>query len=223
MQAKAFLMLTGVQIETIDNRARNVMCSIICRNLYYTQHPQTHSIPTPSTTHIFTYTFVTTSKKTPQNKLQKSTLPKSAKTSHVEMHFHQKLFPKNQWNKQQCTLQCMCRLPTHHIAMHLPCSYHPYIFPTTPTTIHTTPPYSTAHPIQHTQPSTIINQATSPPSNNHPYILIHNHFLTKHNTWPKLQTFTGTLYSHQNALRSTNPTFISTNQAEQFLTTPHCH
>ena len=49
-----------------------------------------------------------------------------------------------------------------HITMHLPHSYHPYIFPTTPTTIRTMPIYSTAHPIlQHTQPSTIINHATS--------------------------------------------------------------
>ena len=79
MQAKAFLMLTAVQIETIEHRASNVMCSIICRNLYCTQHPQTRSIPTPSTTHIYTYTFVTTSKKRPKTSYRKNILPKSAK------------------------------------------------------------------------------------------------------------------------------------------------
>ena len=36
----------------------------------------------------------------------------------------------------------------------LPCSYHPYIFPTTPTTISTMHPYSTARPIL---PSTLIH------------------------------------------------------------------
>ena len=62
----------------------------------------------------------------------KKHFPKSAKTSHVGMHFQQKHFPKNQRNKQQCTPEGMHRLPTHYSAMHLPRTYHPYIFPTTP-------------------------------------------------------------------------------------------
>ena len=60
---------------------------------------------------------------------------KSAKTSHVGMHSQQKHFPKNQRNKQQCTPEGMHRLPTHHSAMHLLRTYHPYIFQT----MHTPP------------------------------------------------------------------------------------
>ena len=110
-------------------------------------HPQTvhhNSIPTP---HIYTYTFVTTSQKNTPNKLQKNHFAKRCKNKSCRMHFHPKTLPKNQCNKRQCTQQCTHRLPTHHSAMHLPRSYHPYIFPTTPTTMCTTTPYSTAHPI----------------------------------------------------------------------------
>ena len=85
---------------------------------------------------------------------------------------------------------------THHSAMHLLHSYHPYIFPTTPT-------QSIPHPIlnctpntsQHTPPSTIItiNHNTSFPFNN---ILIHSHYIihkTRHPTLQPTQTLTATL------------------------------
>ena len=84
----------------------------------------------------------------------------------------------------------MHRLPTHHSAMHLPRSYHPYIFPTTPTTICTTPPYSTAHQILPLTHTTIINHDTSSPSNNHPYFRLYK---TYHPTLQPTQSFTGTL------------------------------
>ena len=113
----------------------------------------------------------------------------------------------------------MHRLPTHHSAMHLLRSYHPYIFPTTPTTIRTTPPYSTAHPILPSTHTTSYNIITII---YHPYILIHNHYIaTSPNTAPHTTTLNlhrNVSYSHQNALRSINPTFTSTNQAEQSLT-----
>ena len=63
--------------------------------------------------------------------LHKKHFAKSAKISHVGMHFHGKTLPQ----KPMKQAQCMHRLPTHHSAMHLPRNYHPYIFPTTPTTI----------------------------------------------------------------------------------------
>ena len=119
---------------------------------------------------------------------RKSTLPKSTKTSHAGMHFHHKTLP------QKPTKQA-----TVHIAMHahttytsqnmqcsiLPhtCSYHSYIFPATPTTMCTTPPYSTAHQIL---PST--------------HTIIHNHLIlnlyilhkTQHPTLQPAHTFTCT-------------------------------
>ena len=42
-----------------------------------------------------------------------------------------KHFLKNQQNKRQCIPEGVHRLSTHHSAMHLPRTYHPYIFPTT--------------------------------------------------------------------------------------------
>ena len=85
----------------------------------------------------------------------------------------------------------MHRLPTHHSTMHLPRSYHPYIFPTTPTTIHTTSPYSIVHQyfLQHTKPSTIttINHDTlvsiqKPPLHPYPQSLYTSQNTTTHST-----------------------------------------
>ena len=76
------------------------------------------------------------------------------------------------------------------------------------------------------QPSTIIiNHDTSSPSNNHPYFLIHNHYIfykTRHPTLQPTQTFTGTLLPSKCTSLHHSP-FTNTNQAEQFLTTLHCH
>ena len=108
-----------------------------------------------------------------------------------------------------------------------------YSVATIPTSFQPHPPQSVPHPhtqlhtqyfLQHIRPSTIINHDTSSPSNNHPYILIHNHYIlhkTRHPT------------NNLNLYRNTTPIkmyfappftpFTSTSQAEQFLTTPHCH
>ena len=53
--------------------------------------------------------------------------PKSAKTSHVGMHSQQNAAQKP---TKQATMHT--GIPTHHSAMRLPRTYHPYIFPTTP-------------------------------------------------------------------------------------------
>ena len=118
----------------------------------------------------------------------------------------------------------MCRLPTHHIAMHLPRSYHPYIFPTTPTTIRTTPPYF----LQHTQPSTIFNHVTSPPPSNHTLILTSlSSIITSQNTTPNHTTMNPNL--HRNTILPSKCTSLHKShihrhkQAEQFLTIPHCY
>ena len=84
MQTKAFLVLTGVQIETYTT-------CIILKHIPFQHHP--------CTTHIYTNTFVTTSQKTPQNKLQKKHFAKSAKTSYVGMHFHQNTLPQKPMKK----------------------------------------------------------------------------------------------------------------------------
>ena len=60
-------------------------------------HHRTTYLPTPlvtSTLHNTPNPFMPSPKKTPQNKLQKKHLPKSAKTSHVGMHFQQKTLPQ---------------------------------------------------------------------------------------------------------------------------------
>ena len=61
-------------------------------------HSTTTYLPTPlvttSTLHNTPNPFMPSPKKTPQNKLQKKHLPKSAKTSHVGMHFQQKTLPQ---------------------------------------------------------------------------------------------------------------------------------
>ena len=82
----------------------------------------------------------------------------------------------------------------HHSAMHLPRCYYPYIFPTTPTTICTTPPYSTIHPIlpltyttihnQHHQPRHLIS-IQQPPLHPYPQSL---HIHTTQNTTPHTTT-----------------------------------
>ncbi len=82
------------------------------RNLYYT-HPQTHSIPIPSTAHIYTHThLLPLPKKTPKTSYRKSTLPKSAKTSNVGMDFHQKTFPQKPM--KQATMHIAMRAQTIH-------------------------------------------------------------------------------------------------------------
>ena len=50
-------------------------------------------------------------------------------------------------------------------------------------------------------------------------------YFTKHNTTQyNLPKSSHKNYSHQNALRTTNPTFTSTLEpSKQFLTAPHCH
>ncbi len=118
-------------------------------------HPQTHYIPTLSLhLHIYTNTFVTTSQKTPQNKLQKKHFAKKCKNKLCR----DALPPKTLLQKpmKQATVHTTMHAQTTHTSqcndMHLPRSHHPYIFPTTPTTICTIPPYSTAHrilPITH--------------------------------------------------------------------------
>ena len=73
----------------------------------------------------------------------------------------------------------MHRLPTHHSTMHLPRTYHPYIFPTTP---------HTQHPSTHT---TIHNHQPwhHSPSHNHPHILNHmyNDYILHKTQHPSLQ------------------------------------
>ena len=156
---------------------------------------------------------------------RKSTSPKTAKTSHVGMHFHQNnTFPKINETSDNAhhntytdyppiTAQCIYRVAT------IPTSFQPH------------PPQYVAHPhtqlhtqylLQHTQLFILItiNQDTLSPSNNHPYIFIHNHYILHKTQHP---TLSQEHYSYQNALHSTNPALTSTNQAEQFLTTPHCY
>ena len=139
MQTKAFLVLTGVQIET------------------YILHASSSNTLYPNTIlhlHIYTNTFVTTSQKTPQNKLQKKHFAKKCKNKLCR----DALPPKTLLQKpmKQATVHTTMLAQTTHTSqcndMHLPRSHHPYIFPTTPTTICTIPPYSTAHrilPITH--------------------------------------------------------------------------
>ena len=75
--------------------------------------------------------------------LQKKHFPKSANTSHVGMHFHQKIIPQKPM--KQATMHTGRPAQTTHTSqadafiVYLP----PYSFPTTPTTNRTTPPYTT--------------------------------------------------------------------------------
>ena len=116
----------------------------------------------------------------------------------------------------------MHRLRTHHSAMHLPRSYHPYIFPTTPTTHCTTPIHNTLHHPQ-SSPSLSIHASTLP-SNRHPHILIHNNSHTTqnapHNT-TSLNLHSNIILFPRKHTPLTNPTLTSTNQAT--LTNTHNH
>ena len=187
-------------------------------------HPQTSSILTPSTTHVYTYTFDTTSQKCPKTSYRKSTLPKSAKTSHVGMHFHQKTLPRKPM--KQATVHTGGHAQTTHTSQRnafTAYSYHPYIFPTTPTKF-------VPHP--HTQllnqsRTTIHNHApsaTTPCLHSTTSLSTNITYFTKRNTphynqpKPSRQH-----YSQENALYTTNPTFTSTNQSEQFSQHPYCH
>ena len=107
------------------------------------------------------------SKKTPKTSRRKNTLPKVQKHSCWDILPQKKHFPpKKQGNKLQCTPQCMYRRAVHHSAMHLWSTYHPYIFPTTHTTLCTTctptPPYiRTAHPLLSSMHSTTYIQSST--------------------------------------------------------------
>ena len=76
-------------------------------------HHRTTYLPTPLVT---TSTLQTLScylqKKTPQNKLQKKHLPKSAKTGHVGMHFQQKTLPQK--STKQATMHTGRHAQTTH-------------------------------------------------------------------------------------------------------------
>ncbi len=106
-------------------------------------------------------------------------------TRDIPLHFPQKT------TKQ--APEGMHRLRTYHSAMHLPRTYHPYIFPTTPTTNRTTPPYTapfnTHHHPQLSPPLTI----PQPPSHPHPQRLNTSQNNTPH--YKLTQTSTAPLYS----------------------------
>ena len=75
---------------------------------------------------------------------RKSTLPKSTKTSHAGMHFHRKTLPQKP--TKQVTMHIAMHAQTTHTSHNMQCSilprtcsYHPYIFPTTPTTMYHAP------------------------------------------------------------------------------------
>jgi len=162
------------------------------RNLYYAQHPKTRSIPIPSTTHIYTYTFVTISQKNfPKQVTEKALCQKVQKTSHVGMDFHQKnASPKT--NETSDNAHCNACTDYPHITAQ--CIY---CVATIPTSFQPHPPLSAPRPhtqlhtqyfLQHTQPSTIIIIY-------HPYILIHNHYIA---TSPNTAPHTTTLNLHRN-------------------------
>ena len=150
--------------------------------------PTTHNIlkhfhsNTIHHTHNHLHTFTSTSKKHPKTSYRKSTLPKSANKSCRDA-----LQPKNTSPKTNETSNNV-----HRNA----CAYYPHItsqciyrVATIPTSFQPHPPQSVSCPhtklhtqyfLQHTQPSIIINQTTSPPTTTvtplHPYpqSLLHN-------------------------------------------------
>ncbi len=160
-----------------------------------------------NTMRIYTYTFVTTSQKCPKTSYRKSTLPKSAKNQSCR----DALPPKNTAPKTNETSnnahQKACTDYTHHSAMHLPRSYHPYIFPTTPT--QSVPhPYSTAHPIllnthhrPQSSPSTTTTHLNPTSLSTIISYILHK---TQYPTLQPTQTITATLlkslYKHQMTL-----------------------
>ena len=136
------------------------------------------------------------------------------------MDFHQKTLPQKPM--KQATMHVHRNACTDYPHITAQCIY---CVATIPTSFQPHPPLSAPHPhtqlhtqyfLQHTPPSTIITIIY------HPYILIHNHYIaTSPNTAPHTTTLNlhrNVSYSHQNALRSITPTFTSTNQAEQSLT-----
>ena len=163
MQAKAFLMLmlTGVQIETYTTRT-------VLKHFSFQHHP-------PCT---FTPTHVTTSIKKPQNKFQKKHFAKKCKNKSCRDALPSKnTSPKTNETSgsahrnactdyPHCTAQCIYRIAT------IPTSFQPHPPQSVPCPLNCTPNTSL-----NTQQSTIItiNHHTLSPSNNHPYILIHNH------------------------------------------------
>ena len=148
---------------------------------------------------------------------RKSTLPKSAKTSQVGMHFHQKPLPQKP--TKQATMHIAVHAHTTHTSQHNALFYHVHV-PTIPTSFQPHPPQSciTPHTKLHTQ---YFLQ----------YTTIHNHhhkarhlvssqqstllslftiitYSTKHNTPHYYQPIPSQVqehYFHQNALGSTNP------------------
>ena len=130
MQTKAFLVLTGVKIETYTTCI--ILKHIISQHYPYTYtFTPTHLLPPP--------------KKTPQNKLQKKHFAKKCKNKLCRDALPPKTLPQKPM--KQVTVHTTMHAQTTHTSqcndMHLPRSHHPYIFPTTPTTICTMPPYST--------------------------------------------------------------------------------
>ena len=136
------------------------------------------------------------------------------------MDFHQKTLPQKPM--KQATMHVHRNACTDYPHITAQCIY---CVATIPISFQPHPPLSAPHShtqlhtqyfLQHTPPSTIITIIY------HPYILIHNHYIaTSPNTAPHTTTLNlhrNVSYSHQNALRSITPTFTSTNQAEQSLT-----
>ena len=208
---------------------RALACCMSVRSLSSssnTLYPNTIPTPTHLHQHIYTNTFVTTSQKTPQNKLQKKHFAKKCKNKLCR----DALPPKTLLQKpmKQATVHTTMHAQTTHTSqcndMHLPRSHHPYIFPTTPTTICTIPPYSTAHRIlpithitihNHHQPWHLVSIQRTTTLTSLSTIIT---YLTKHNTLHYNQLKPSQEhYSHQNALRST----IHHSQAQLSRAIPH--
>ena len=166
MQAKVFLMLTGVQIETYTTH--------ILKHIPFQYHlphtfTPTHLLPSP--------------KKLPKTSYRKSTLPKSAKTSHVGMDFHQKTLPQKPM--KQATMHVHRNACTDYPHITAQCIY---CIATIPTSFQPHPSLFAPHPhtqlhtqyfLQHTPPSTIIT-IKYPPL--HPYPQPLHSYFTKHST-----------------------------------------
>ena len=166
---------------------------------------------------------------------RKSTLPKSAKTSQVGMHFHQKPLPQKP--SKQATMHIAVHAHTTHTSQHNALFYHVHV-PTIPTSFQPHPPQCVSHPILNctpntsfnTQPSTIITikHDTSFPANRYSYILIHNHYILHKTQHPTLYIYTtNTYFTSTGTLLPPKYTWLrkstSTNQAHLFLPAPHCH
>ena len=138
-------------------RRRPSRCRLECK--LKPMHPQTLSFQ-HHPPHTFTPThLLPPPEKSPKTSYRKSTLPKSAKTSDVGMHFHQKTLPQKPM--KQVTMPTAMRAQTTHTSQRnaLNC------VATIPTSFQPHPPQSVPRPhtqlhaqyfLQHTQSSTII-------------------------------------------------------------------